>query len=262
MTKFLRELDDPEIDKKKINYRDYFELVIMRHMYFRRSENPAPGRLEQFEEMVVKISNKIYFRNIETFKTVGMEPEDLQNIARVHTVSFISMDGLYENPDKMEKFTEKHKKIFGKDSNPKKSDVFKQECYNLKMFLNQRLQEVAKVSKSKNSNIRGTRSYKKYFIGDGSKNPSDMELINNFSAYGYKRMKGIDYEKSVKENNSRGKLSYIDKDGNTIRVVYVKGSFLTQEDINGKDIDVTRGSFYRTPEDNFLIKESVTHKKK
>lgn len=261
MTKFLRELDDPEIDKKKINYRDYFELVIMRHMYFRRSENPAPGRLEQFEEMIVNISNKIYFRNIEIFKTVGMEPEDLHNIARIHTISFISMSGLKENPDKMEKFVEKHKRVFGEDSTPSEQDIFRQECYNLKSFLNQRIQEVAKVSKSKNSNIRGTRSYKRYFIGDSSKNPTDMELIKNSSAYGYKRMKGIDYEKSVKENGSKGKQKYIDKDGNVVRVVYVKGSFLTKEDIDGKDIDITRGSFYRSPEEIFLMKEYVTHKK-
>ena len=127
--------------------------------------------------MICNISNKIYFRNIETFKTVGMESEDLENIGRVHTVSFISMCGLKENPDKMKDFIKQHKKKYGKSSNPTEKEVFLKECYNLSRFLHQRLQEVAKFSNKKNANIRGTKNLKGFFVGNAKKNPEDINLF-------------------------------------------------------------------------------------
>ena len=115
MKDFLRKVSDPEVDKKRINTRDNFELVCIRQKYFRRSANPSRERLEQFEDMIKNISNKFYFKNINVFKTTGLEVEDLFSISRVHAVSFISMSGLKENPELMEKFIKRHKEKYGQE---------------------------------------------------------------------------------------------------------------------------------------------------
>lgn len=252
MTKLLRQLDNPELDEIKLNSSDHFELIYMRHRYFRQSTNPSPERMAKFEEMICNISDKIYLRNIETFKTVGFEMEDLRNVGRVNTVSFISMDGLYENPDKMEKFRKQHKKKYGEESEPKEKDVFLKECYILSRFLNQRLQEVARFCKNKNTNIRGTKSIKKFYTGDPRRNPTDVELYNNPEVYGYTKITETKFKKLVKDNNAKGKTQFLDKENQMIRAVYIKGSFLTERDIEGMDIDPRNSVYYSNPEDALI----------
>jgi len=255
--KLIRELDDPTIDNKKINSKENFELVYIRHKYFRKSTNPTNERLRQFEEMICNISDKIYMRNIMVFKTVGFEKDDLRNIARIHTISFISMSGLAENPKLMEEFVKKHKSIFGKDSEPSKYDIFKREAYNLSRFLNQRIQEVARFSKGKNEGIRGTKNYRRFYAGRTDKNPSDLELFSNHEAYGYKKITEQEYKNIANNNDSKGKVEFTTSNGVKVRAVYIKGSFLKKEDIEGTYIDQTRGNFYRSPEESLLIKEAV-----
>lgn len=260
MAKLIRQLDNPELDQIKLNSSDHFELIYMRHRYFRKSTNPEPKRLAKFEKMICNISDKIYLRNIEVFKTVGFEMEDLRNVGRVNTVSFISMDGLCENPDKMEKFRKQHKKKYGENSEPKEKDVFLKECYNLSRFLNQRLQEVAKFCKNKNTNIRGTKSVKKFYIGDPRRNPTDRELYSYPEVYGYKKITESNFKKLVKENNAKGKLSFLNKQNQIVRVVYIKGSFLTKKDIEETDVDPRKCLYNANPEDILIGIEDYNKK--
>jgi hypothetical protein len=262
MTKLLRKLDDPEIDDIKISSKEHFELVYMRHMYFRKSTNPEPGRLEKFEEMLQNIANKIYMRNIQVFKTVGFEMEDLHQIARVHTVSFISMGGLYENPEKMEKFRQRHKKLKGEDSEPTEYEIFKKECYDLARFLNQRIQETAKFCKIKNTNIRGTKNQKKFYIGDPTKNPSDIQLFENAKYYGFKKITEKRYKELVKENKVKNKQAFLTNDNQMVRAVYIKGSFLTEQDLENTDIDSKTNQYYQDPLEAMLQNEEVLLKDK
>jgi len=252
----LRKLNDPEIDKKKINSSDHFELVYIRHRYFRASTNPDPKRLAKFEEMICNISNKIYLRNISIFKTLGFEMEDLRNIGRVNTVSFISMSGLYENPKLMAKFRILHKKKKGQDSEPKERDIFLKECYNLSRFLNQRLQEVAKFAKNKNTNVRGSESEKCFYIGDVHKNPEDLKLYYSPEVYGYEKITEVEFKRLCKENGEKNNSDFITKDGKRVRGVYVQGSFLKYKDIDGTDMDPRGTTFYRSPEENLMLKEA------
>lgn len=255
--KLIRELNDSSIDDIKISSSDHFELVYLRHRYFRRSTNPTAERLAQFEEMIRNISDKIYLRNIEIFKTVGFEMDDLRNIARVHTVSFISMGGLAENPDLMEKFIIQHKKKHGQNSEPDKMDIFRMEAYNLAKFLNQRIQETARFSKTKNENIRGTKNHRRFFVGDAKNNPEDLDLFREPELYGYRKITESQYKDFVNKNNSKDKSYFLNENNEMVRVVYIKGSFLTDEDIEDTEIDPRKNSFYRSPEDNLMIKEFV-----
>jgi len=256
MSKLVRKLDNPETDDFRINSSDYFELVYLRHRYFRKSQNPSPGRLEQFEEMLCNIANKVYIRNIALFKTVGFEIEDMRNIARVHTVSFIHMSGLKENPELMENFTVQHKKKYGEESEPGKMDIFRKEAYNLARFLDQRLTEVARFSRNKSKNIRGTVSEKLFFVGDPLANPTDDELYYSPETYGYKKITEVDWKKITETNDEKGNRNFIDNGGKRVRAVYIQGSFLKYQDIEDTYMDPGSSSFYRTPEENLILKEN------
>tara|TARA_R100000951_G_scaffold115132_2_gene122226 strand:+ start:11706 stop:12536 length:831 start_codon:yes stop_codon:yes gene_type:complete len=256
VNKLIRKLNDPEIDKKKINSSDHFELVYLRHRYFRASVNPEPEELAKFEEMICNISDKIYLRNIALFKTLGFEMEDLRNIGRVHTVSFLSMSGLARNPDKMEEFIIRHKKLKGEASEPDEMDLFRKDAYNLARFLNQRLQEVAKFSKNKNTNVRGSKSEKCFYLGDSQRNPEDLELYYSPEVYGYAKISEVEFKKIQKDNDEKGNLDFLTKGGQRVRAVYIQGSFLKYKDIDGTDMDPRNTTFYRSPEENLMLKEA------
>lgn len=255
MEDYLRKLDDPELDmKSKLNYKDHFELIYIRHRYFRKSTNPTPARLAQFEEMICNMSERVYFKNILTLKICGFEKEDFVNIGRIHAVSFLSMGGLAENPDLMEKFLIAHKKLKGEDSTPNEEDVFLREAYNLASFLRQRLPEVVMFCKRKNNNIRGTNAKKGFYIGDPDRNPNDYDLHTSPEVFGYSPITEIDWKKICKETNNKGNLAFL-HEGQMIRAVYLDGSFLTVNDIEQTGLDPRRSSFCRTPLENVLIKE-------
>lgn len=257
MTKqYLRDLHDSEVvDNMKINCQDYFELVYLRHRYFRRSENPSPDRLKEFEEMLCNIASKFFVNNYQVFNEVGFEMEDLKNIARIHTVSFISMSGLKENPDKMEKFRKRHKKKCGNHSEPGKMDIFKKECYDLARFLNQRMQELAMFSQRKNKNIRGTVNERGFFIGDPKVNPNDIDLISYPETYGYKKISAKKFQDLVKDNDAKNKKSFMN--GNQmVRAVYLTGNALNFEDVQDLDLDPRNSIYYGDPEQNLITLES------
>lgn len=201
MKGFLRNLEDEELNNKsKIKSSDNFELVYMRHKYFRKSSNPSEERLSQFEEMICNISDKIYYKKVMIFKTTGFEMEDLRSIGRINAVSFISMSGLKENPSLMKKFIKDHKSKFGQDSMPTDRDVFLRECYNLSKYLNQRLYEVVRFCEIKNKNILATRSKTHHFMGPTNTPVKDDVLIRNPEKYGFKKITKKTFNELAEKN--------------------------------------------------------------
>jgi hypothetical protein len=122
------------------------------------------------------------------------------------------------------------------------------------------LQETARFCKTKNVNIRGTKSIKRFYIGDPLKNPSDLELYNDPEVYGYTKITEIEYKKQIKENNAKGKESFINKNNKLVRAIYIQGSFLKEEDVEGK-FDPRDNSFYRSPEENMILNEMILENK-
>lgn len=247
-------------ESDRITYEYFFELIYMRHHYFKKSKNPEPERLMEFEEMICNMSSKFFFKYQNFFNQMGFEFEDIKNISRVHAVSFISLSGLKENPEKMKDFIKMHKKKYGKNSMPNSKDIFKKECYNLSCFLKQRYQELIRFSKSKIKNIRGTVDVKKFFIGDPKKNPTDLELIEDCERHGYKKITKERYEKILKETQPVNKKSFLDKNKKCVRAAYVYGKNLSYEDIKYTKLDPRNNSYYGNPEDTLIDMEEKEEK--
>jgi hypothetical protein len=259
MNEMLRKLNDLSIDQKKISSSDNFELVYLRHKYFRRSTNPSQERLNEFEEMICNISNKIYYRNIMIFKIIGFEEDDLRNIGRVNTVSFISMNGLKENPKLMEKFILEHKSKFGEKSSVTDKDIFLKECYVLSKFLKQRLYEVANFCQIKSASIIGDKMKKTFFLGDPSKNPNDEDLLMSPKSFGYKKITEMEFKRLQKENNSDSKTDFLTKEGKVARIVLKNPDFLAAKDFY---INVSDNESLLDPEEIMIQKENFLLMKK
>jgi len=247
MSKYLRKLKDIKSDTERINSKDNFELVYIRHRYFRNSKNPSDSRMLRFQEMAHNIARKQYYMNVRMFKGVGMEVNDLKSIAMVHVVSFISMSGLHENPKLMVKFLSDHKKLKGKTSVPNDKDIFLREAYNLSRFLKQRFFEMVKVCRSKNYNVRGSVSYKGFFkeTEHADKDVSDLQLKQQYNFYGYVKITETEFKRLKKEDINI-----------KTRSVMLEGDYLTEEDIKGSYLDPRFNSFNMNPEDRLIISES------
>jgi hypothetical protein len=255
MKQMLRELKDKNLnDSARVSSKDNFELVYMRHRYFRKSTNPTNERLLSFKEMSDNIAGRVFSKNIKVFKTVGFEVEDLCSIAQIHTISFLSMSGLKENPDKMESFIEKHKKKEGLTSVPKEKDIFMFESYSMSAFLNQRLNELVRFCKNKLQNIEGTKNSRHYYVGPAYLDPNDEDLLQDFEKLGFTKTTDKNFIKTRTQNSPSNKDNFVDKDsGNRFRAIYRQSSHLTEEDFDCTPLDISLNSYYMNPEDLMIL---------
>jgi hypothetical protein len=250
--------------KKNLSAKDSFELIYLRHDYFRKVKNPAPGRLEEFEEIVKNMSKLFFAKNQTSVKMIGMELEDIQNIFRVFVVSFIGMSGLYENPDRMEAFNRSHKAKNGEGSILSKDDIFKKERYDLARFLRQRMSDfLVKITESKKSTgITGYVHKKIYLMSSEKKqNFSNDILFMSYKKLGYKKINKKTYLKAVLENSPNCKNDFITKKGAHFKIVHIDDNFLTEQLIESSDLDPRNNMYLRDPEEEYLIAEEKFYSK-
>lgn len=78
------------LPKKKANYKDDFEGVVLRHQELHRSPNPTTSELVEYEPTMNKCIKIFWGANQYLFRAHGMDIDDLTSIARAWTVSFIA----------------------------------------------------------------------------------------------------------------------------------------------------------------------------
>jgi hypothetical protein len=75
----------------RVSYLDEggFELAYLRHTLFRRSPNKTEAELAPYMSIVKSASKRAFFRWNSIFVGMGFEPDDLVNVGRVYTISFL-----------------------------------------------------------------------------------------------------------------------------------------------------------------------------
>lgn len=247
-----------------VKISDAFELIYLRHDYLRKVGNPAPGRLEEFEDIVTNMSKLFFAKNQAHVKMIGMELEDIQNIFRVFVVSFIGMSGLYENPDKMSNFVKLHKKRFGQESEPTKQDVFVKERYDLSRFLRQRMKNL--IDKFKNSkkakSITGYIREKTCIVANKkAQGVEGLSSLEDYKKHGYSKISKKKYLQEVSLSKVPNKNDFVNKEGKHFLVVYEDNNFLTEDFIIGSDLDPRNNMYLRDPEEEYMIAEERFERK-
>jgi hypothetical protein len=83
-------VDRGEAPTGRINYKDQFEEVYLRHSVLRRSPNPKDHNfLDKYDKTIRKTANRAFRRYRWILEPMGFMADDLVNIGRVHTVAFM-----------------------------------------------------------------------------------------------------------------------------------------------------------------------------
>jgi hypothetical protein len=112
----------------KARSKDEIDLVVFRHMEFRRVPDPDPVRLQYYESTITSTAATFYRRNRNLCTDSMYEIDDLKTFAYVWTCNFI---GLYELP----------------------SDAEDQNLKLLRTYIGQRFNELRKLLWKKGRNV-------------------------------------------------------------------------------------------------------------
>lgn len=172
-------------NKTRISHKDQFELCYLRHQYLRKAKHsPTTEEMKPYSKIVDNFARNTYYIYKNLFILVGLDLEDVVNVAQVQLVSYLGLFAIELNPKKLEAF----KKIFRSHNSIRctDNDILDKNKANFTCFLKQRMQDLVRVCKQKASNIKGLSTEEHLvFIGQ-TRPPNDIEeLLENCEQYKY-----------------------------------------------------------------------------
>lgn len=184
----MEKVERPEAGKKKISCRDEFELCYLRHQYLRKADyNPSEADMYPYRAIVSQQAKNTYFTYQNLFGPVGLECDDLINIARVHLVSYLSLFAVAKNAEKHDKFVYDYVVKHGRD--PDESDILNKNKANFTSFLKQRMEDLVRVCRQKVRNIKGFPGDEHYVYVGPKKPPKILSLLKeDHEKYGFRKL--------------------------------------------------------------------------
>lgn len=237
----------PKADEGKINSRNEFELCYLRHQYFRKVKyNPTVEDMKPFMHIASYLSRNTYNTYKNLFIMVGLEFEDVKNIASVHLVSFLGLFTMEKMPEKLKEFTIKFNDIQNKK--PQKADLLDKNQANFTLFLKQRMGDLVRVCRQKARNIKGSPAEEYYYYHGPNKPPKILrDLIKNHEKYGFRKLDSAIYKSIKKKAGSVFGMSFVFNNEYYIAVPLDNKS-LSLEDFDGADMNPYDSLHNMTPE--------------
>lgn len=249
-----------KVDEKRINCKESFELCYLRHKYLKRVKY-APSREEMklYKGIADKFSRNTFFFYKNLFLLVGIELEDMENIAQVHLVSFLGLFALERNPDKLKAF----KKTFRSYNSIvcAKEDILNKNKANFTCFLKQRMEDVVRVCRQKARNIKGFGT-EDFLIFKGTKRPPNdiEELLEDHEKYGYKPFPMTAFKLVRKRMDKQEGPVYL-QDGVWYACVPRRKKTLTLTDFVCQGFDPHENEHNLNPEETLERTQSITNLK-
>lgn len=249
-----RRVSRPQADKKKIHCRNEFELCYLRHQYLRRAKkNPNNKEMEPFQKITTLFAQKTYFTYRRLFFLVGLEREDIVNIANVHLVSFLGLFSLENMPEKYEEFIQYFENI--QNRKPKESDILDKNKANFTLFLKQRMEDVVRVCRQKARNIKGLPADGFFYYCGPNKPPKNpQDLIKNYESLGFRKLDTSVFKSIKKKVDSTTDLVFT-FDGNYYIAVPLEKNTLRLHDFSGAGINPYDSLHNMTPEEAYFTLE-------
>jgi len=211
-----------------INYKDNFELVLMRWRYLLKSPNPPAAVFQEFRKTLDNVSRKMWYDFRYAFSIAGYDQDDVRALANIYLVGYLGVFSL-RNKENLKKFKVTFKNKNGKL--PTVEEIAKKDQNNFVSFLTQRLEEAGKICSQKNRNIRGTDGFKEAYIGENTVDVSDELLSVQPEKYGYKKLKKKDLESLSTAAGVKPKGTFRTPDSRVVRVVEIGPKTLRAEDL-------------------------------
>jgi len=244
----------PAAPEEKIHYREDFELCYLRHQYFRKVDyNPTQQEMEPYQKIAAKLASNTFFTYRPLLRIIGLEKEDLVNIANVHLVSYLGLFSLEQVPKKYTDFV----RVFKQYANhkPKKEDILDRNKSHFTLFLKQRMEELVRICRQKAKNIKGfSVDGFNYYCGSNLPPRPLKELIKNYERLGFRKLDAAVF-KSIKRRAKVFDDSIFLMGNNYYIAVPIPKKSLTVEDFNGADMGPRDTLHNMSPEELYFTLE-------
>ncbi len=243
---------------EKVTYQDHLELRYLRWDYLVKVANPNEAFLQSKDRIVRYTARRAYYKYLHEFSFMNMELEDVENIARVYTVSYLGLYSLDKNYDKKKKFKESFMQKENRHAN--KEDIEKKDNYSLISFLEQRLLECAHVLRQYCKGEAGFTYYSVFYRVDGDTWPTDDELIHSPKKYGWERLPWVEFTK-IRDMFITMTPGYsIEINGKLYRIAVPNTSIATPTD-DVRSLIESPGNSPMTPEEEMIDRETSRSRK-
>jgi hypothetical protein len=222
----------PSLDvNMKVDYKEEFELVLMRWRYLLKSPNPPSEVFKEYSKTLNSVSKRMWYSFKYAFSVAGYDYNDVRALADVYLVAYYGIFSLRNNPDELKRFKETYKRKNKVETDPTDEEVTKKDHNNFVSFLTQRLEEAGKICSQKNRNIRGTDGYREAFIGDAEVQVSDEVLRSHPETFGYRKLKKKELDAYSAILGAKARGTFRTPDDKVVRVVEMGPKALREEDL-------------------------------
>lgn len=242
---------------KKISCRNEFELCYLRHQYLRKVKyNPTAEDMRPFMKISTSFAKRTYSTYVHLFRLVGLEMEDVVNIAQVHLVSFLGLFSLESMPEKYKEFVSYFKQIH--DHKPTKDDLLDKNKAHFTLFIKQRMEDVVRVCRQKARNIKGIPADSYYYYCGPRRPPSPItDLLKDYENLGFRKLDAAIYRAIKKKAPSTTELVFR-FDGLWYVSVPLRKKQLIIEDLSGAGLNPYDNMHNMTPEDIYFDLEGTS----
>jgi len=241
---------------KKYNYQDNFEMLMVRHEYLGKVDNPDPIWITKFASIVNRTAALMYEKLQPNFGKVGYDLEDVQAIANCYMVGYMGIYSLERNNANRKKAIDSFKRRFKRE--PTQRDIDKKERTNLIGFLRQKIQHSSVVCARKARNITVGCDKNTNFAFTVDSQPASKEMIMKHGIeLGYRPINKTEL-KDIKLKAKQSKTKKLtDEFGFGILQLQVLNIGIKEYDYKCLFIDEKQRLFHASPEDVLLNKAEV-----
>jgi hypothetical protein len=252
----MEKVTRPAASTKKINCKEEFELCYLRHQYLRKAEyNPTDAEMSPYYKIASQQARNTYFTYQSLLASVGLECDDVINIAKIHIVSYLGLFSVEKLSDRYDQFVCKHIQKYGDTPNAEAS--LNKNKANFTIFLKQRMEDLVRVCRQKIRNIRGFPG-DEHYIYVGEKNPPKVlsDLMDNHEKYGYRKL-DIAVFKTVRKRAKAYGLTTFEFEGKFYISLKYDHKKLDISDFSGADMDPYDTIHYMSPDRIFAEREET-----
>jgi hypothetical protein len=235
---------------KSLNYKDNFDLLCLRHGYFKKIKSNKAD-IKKHEKITVITGKKMFLKYQYSFESVNFTTEDVISICRVYTFIFMSLYS-FDNEETLNKFQKRFLKI--NNRYPTEKELEDVERNNLIGFIRQKIGDCSMLCERKAKNIRA-KEQTTIFIKETQKSKVHCEKATtyNYKDLGYRKITKKEFKKIAKKDP----VDFKDDNGFKALVLnsYDFGISYQQYPIIDDIIANNQTEYTRNPEEMFLIKE-------
>ena len=239
---------------KRYNYNDDFEMLMIRHEYISKVENPDPNWVKKFKPIVKTTAILMYNKFKPNFSKVGYDLDDVIMITNCYMIGYMGLYSIERNENVKQRILDSYKKRLNRE--PTAQEIAKKERTNLISFLRQRLQHASVLCARKARNITvGQDKRATYAFTSNSKPASDEMIYEKGKQLGYRKVTESEL-KNIKLNAriNRSK-ELIDEFGFKVIQVEIFNNGITRYDYECLFLDEKYGIYNSSPEELYIQKD-------